>query len=151
MADTESPEPECTVLQRDQIVLSRATFIVALTVCIAVTCISLLGLLALSYREWDRQRQIRSAKAYGRKSRYVNRISMLRKEVDDAYSRQYSGCLYSEPENPYLVPKSPVELGSVEQIFEVPAKVARPDEENRKSRVKSLFFDGGKGMWFPKH
>lgn len=148
---TQSPDSECTVLHNDQIILSRATFIVALTVCVSITCISLLGLAALSYREWDRQRQIRSARVYGRKSRYVNRISMLRKEVDDTYSRQYSGCLYTEPENPYLVIKSPVELGSADQTFEMPAKVAMLDGNQRKSRAKSLFFDGGRGMWFPKH
>ena len=150
MATRESSGFHCTVLQKDEIVLSRPNFIVALTVCITITCISLLGLMALSYREWDRQRQIRSARAYGRKSRYFNRISMLRKKVDDDFSRQYSGCLYTEPENPYLVPRTPVELGSVDQVFEVPAKVARPDGDQRKSRVKSLFFDGGRGMWFPK-
>lgn len=150
MAPDQTNQHKCTALKEGQIVLSRTTFIVALTICIALTCISLAGVIALGYREWDRQRQIRSARAFGRKSRYINRISMLRKEVDDTFSRQYSGCLYTEPENPFLVPKSPVELGVAEKVFEVPAMAARPEGINGKNRVKSLFFDGGRGQWFTK-
>lgn len=130
----------------NQLVISRPTFIVALTICIALTCIFLLGLIALGYREWERHRENKSARVYGRNSVYLNRISMMRKEVDDSFSRQYSGCLSHEPENPYLVPKTPVEILTEETVCEAPEDKA----DKRKSKA-SLFFDNNRGLWFPRH
>lgn len=75
---------------------------------------------------------------------------MLRKEVDDSFSRQYTGCLQREPENPFLQPKSPVEMMHEERVCEVPALPARlaVDGNERKNRVRSLMFDATKGLWF---
>ena len=78
----------------------------------------------------------------------------MRKEVDDTYSRQYSGCLAHEPENPEMGSDSPVEMMFAEPR-EVPAIPARSIERDgnrhkRKSGVESLFFDQRAGLWFPK-
>jgi len=75
---------------------------------------------------------------------------MLRKEVDDSFSRQFTGCLQAEPENPFLQPRSPVELMYEEMVCEVPALPVRLAVEGneRRGRVKSLMFDATKGLWF---
>lgn len=75
----------------------------------------------------------------------------MRKEIDDQYSRQYSGCLTQEPENPEMGSDSPVELMLPERCWEVPAIPAKTaDKSKRKSKAMSLFFDSGVGMWMPK-
>jgi hypothetical protein len=79
---------------------------------------------------------------------------MIRKEVDNEYSRQYSGCLVNVYENPELGSDSPVELMLPERIWEVPAVPRKPvemDQNQRRGKVKSLFFDHGVGLWMPKH
>ena len=79
---------------------------------------------------------------------------MLRKEVDDAFSRQYSGCLVNEPENPEMGSDSPIELMMAERIWEAPAVPATAKVQGRsggrKSKAGSLFFDSGFGVWMPK-
>lgn len=83
---------------------------------------------------------------------------MMRKEVDDSFSRQYSGCLVNEPENPEIGSDSPVELMLPEaRVWEAPAVPAaaavakvQGSVGGRKSKVGSLFFDHGIGLWMPK-
>lgn len=83
---------------------------------------------------------------------------MLRKEVDDAYSRHYGpGCLINPiPENPEMGSDSPVEMGLVERVWEVEGKTATAEviagkgAGGRKSQANSLFFDHGVGVWLPK-
>ncbi|KAM0719096.1 hypothetical protein Q7P37_005001 [Cladosporium fusiforme] len=148
----------CIEISVDEIVFSRTTFFVVLAVCVATTGISLLAMAVLGYREWKRQREERRAREYGRVSRYQARVSMMRKEVDDSYSRQYSGCLINEPENPFLAPRSPVELMHTERVSEVPANHAASAsvdgsspsssalsvEGDRARKGKSLLFDNTK-------
>lgn len=88
----------------------------------------------------------------------MQRISMMRKEVDSSYSRQYSGCLVNEPENPFLVPRSPVELMHSERVceapdvpFSVPVGAQPAIKEERETRAKSLLFDAAKGQWFRRN
>ncbi|KAK6431626.1 hypothetical protein LTR95_012213 [Oleoguttula sp. CCFEE 5521] len=146
----------CDILSPNTITLKKSTFIAALTICVLTTLLSLTALAVIALREHNRRRRDKSARDQGRKSRYVNRISTMRKEVDTSFSRQYSGCLYVEPENPYLQPRSPVELHHEEwpRVFEVPAvptiptEAARMNDRDRKGR--SLVFDGGKGQWYPR-
>jgi len=57
------------------------------------------------------------AKTWGRKSTYDNRISQMRKEIDLQFTRQYSGCLHNEPENPEMGTDSPVELMYEERVW----------------------------------
>ena len=78
---------------------------------------------------------------------------MLRKEVDDAFSRQYSGCLVNEPENPEMGSDSPIELMMAERIWEAPAVPAMAKVQGKsggRSKVGSLFFDSGIGVRMPK-
>lgn len=139
----------CIELSVHEIVFSRTTLIVVLTLCVAITGLSLLTLAAVGYRVWLRHRQDKAARNHGRNSKYMQRISMMRKEVDNSYSRQYSGCLVNEPENPFLVPRSPVELGYHEvcEAPDVPTKAPTIKEESN-TRAKSLLFDNTQGQWF---
>ncbi|KAK4947168.1 hypothetical protein LTR10_013939 [Elasticomyces elasticus] len=154
VTDINPPKNDCTNLQDGELIISRTTFIVATTLCIFITTTSLLGLAIFAYREYARQRQTEEAKAWGRRSRYVNRISMARKQVDFSYSNQYGGCLVNIPENPELGPDGPVEIMERENLCEVPALPARAAGEGRRdarrSRFMSLFFDQGLGVWVPK-
>ena len=80
----------------------------------------------------------------------------MRKEVDDSISRQFSGCLYNDtPENPFLsgTEEQPVEMSCEWRVCEAPAAVPVAKvvgREGRRSRVMSLFFDHGHGVWMPK-
>ena len=145
----------CIQLSVHEIIFSRTTLIIVLTLCVAITGFSLLVLCAVGYRAWLRHRQDKIARRHGRNSKYMQRISMMRKEVDNSYSRQYSGCLVNEPENPFLVPRSPVELMHSERVCEAPdvpvsvTTVSAPAiKEEREARAKSLLFDTAKGQWF---
>jgi hypothetical protein len=74
---------------------------------------------------------------------------MMRKEVDDEFSRKYSGCLVNVDENPEMGSDSPVELMLPERIWEVPGgprEAVEMDRGRRKSTVKSLFFDHKAGL-----
>ena len=133
------------------IVISRRTLIAAISICVFLTCSSMLAVAILLYREWARRREAQAAKQWGRKSRVIKRISTVRKEIDDQYSRQYSGCLHQEPENPEMGSDSPVELMLEERVWEAPAVPARTANNNRRrSQAMSLFFDQGVGLWLPK-
>jgi hypothetical protein len=151
MPATESTIPaNCATVDDDHIMISRSTLIITLTIAVFIVCVSILGLSVMLYREWHRQKQNRNARVQGRKSRYLHRISVMRKEVDDSFSRQYTGCLQVEPDNPFLQPRSPVELMYEERVCEVPALPAATavDQSRRKSRISSLMYDATKGLWF---
>lgn len=148
----------CIEISVDEIVFSKTTFFVVMAVCVAMTGLSLLALSILGWREWNRRCEEKQAREYGRASRYQQRVSMLRKEVDNSYSRQYSGCLVNEPENPFLAPtpsprpRSPVELMHTERVCEVPAGSTTEQEEIERARKgRSLLFDNAKGQWFHRH
>ncbi|RMX72504.1 hypothetical protein D0869_14549 [Hortaea werneckii] len=100
-----------------KLVISRATFIITLTVSIFFTLVSLLLVTALLYREWSRRRETARAKTWGRKSIYRNRISYAKKAVDLEFSSQYSGCLVNVHENPEMGTDSPVEMGAEQRIW----------------------------------
>lgn len=143
----------CVLLAAGEIIISRTTFIIAITLCIFITSLSILGLAALIYRECIRRRQTKAAKAWGRKSTFDQRISLMRKEVDMSFSRQYNGCLYNEPENPFMGSDSPVELMLPERVWEVhavPAMPAKVVEKDRRKSKMSLFFDDTVGMWLSR-
>lgn len=141
----------CVELHGGNIVMSKTTLIAAFTICVLITCISMLAVAALLYREWARRREAKAAKQWGRKSRVDQRISCIRKEIDNQYSAQYSGCLHQEPENPEMGSESPVEMMFPERLCEAPAIAARTTNKNkRKSQALSLFFDQGIGVWMPK-
>ncbi|KAK5119422.1 hypothetical protein LTR85_007522 [Meristemomyces frigidus] len=151
-AATDAKTSSCAEIHGDEIVISRTTFITAITICIVITSLSILLICALLYRGCARRRQANAAKAWGRKSTYNHRISHMQKQVDQDYSRQYSGCLYNETENPFLGSDSPVELMLPERVWEapaVPAKAAAAGKGRRKSKI-SLFFDDAVGLWLPK-
>jgi hypothetical protein len=152
-SSSEDDNHVCIELSVHEIVFSRTTLIIVLTLCVAITGLSLLILTAVGYRAWIRHRLDKAARSHGRNSKYVQRISMMRKEVDNSYSRQYSGCLVNEPENPFLVPRSPVELMHSERVWEAPdVPVSVPMiEDERETRVKSLLFDNAKGQWFRRN
>lgn len=141
----------CFELDAGKIVIDRRILIIAICICVLITIASILGVTALLYREWNRRRQVKAAKAWGRKSRVEQRISLMRKEIDNEYSRKYSGCMHQEPENPEMGSDSPVEIGLDDRIWEAPAVPARAaDRTKRKSKVLSLFFDQAIGVWLPK-
>lgn len=140
----------CSVIPNDQIILPRTTFIVAITLCLFITCLSLLGLAVLIYREWDRKQQNQAAKSWARQTR-LGRISLARKEIDAQYSRQFSGCLYNDTDNPFATSDSPVELEHHQRVFEAPSvPVAAADRHKRRSKAISLFWDQTVGIWIPK-
>lgn len=147
----------CHQLSLDEMVVTRSTYIAILTVCVLTTVLSLSILAVLAIRVHTRHQSERAAKTWGRKSMFANRISVMRKEVDDMYTRQYKGCWQSSVvENPEMGSDSPVELMLPERVWEVPAVPATTAEKNgrkswkeRKERM-SLFFDQGVGVWVPK-
>lgn len=70
-----------------------------------------------------------------------------------SFSRQYNGCLYNEPENPFMGSDSPVELMLPERVWEVhavPAMPAKVVEKDRRKSKMSLFFDDTVGMWLSR-
>ena len=141
----------CFALDAGKIVIDRKILIVALCIFTFITIVSIIGIATLLYREWARRRQTNEAKVWGRKSHVEQRISLMRKEIDSQYSRQYSGCLHQEPENPEMGSDSPVEMMFDDRVWEAPAIPARAADKNkRKSNVFSLFFNEGTGLWLPK-
>lgn len=54
------------------------------------------------------------------------------------------------PENPEMGSDSPLEMGTVERVWEVPATNAKSGSGTRRDKAKSLFFDYGVGVWMPK-
>nr|POE78020.1 hypothetical protein CFP56_09661 [Quercus suber] len=143
------------------VVLSRSAYIAMVSVCVLTTTISIVILAVLAYRTYSQHRSSQAARSWGRKSIWNQRISVMRKEVDDMYTRQYKGCWQSQVvENPEMRSDSPIELMLPERVWEVPAIPALPsavaaDKHGRKSWKErkerlSLFFDQGVGVWMPK-
>lgn len=156
--DNDSPTQETckTILNPGEVIISRTALIATFATLITLLAISWAILAAFIIREHLRRRRARAAKQWGRKSRFDARISMLRKEVDDSFSRQYSGVLQHVPENPCMGSDSPVELMLPdERIWEAPAVPAKATtlsakSNARKSRAVSLFFDHAVNLWIPK-
>lgn len=153
----EDDQSSCIELSVHEIVFSRTTLIIVLTLCVAITGVSLIGISALGYRTWTRHQQDKEARSRGRSPQHMQRIPMMRKEADDSYSHQYSSYSVSEPENPFRPSRSPVELMHSE-VWEVPGSAVSTceptvatDETQRGTKVKSLFFDGAKGQWMHRH
>ncbi|KAI7357542.1 hypothetical protein D0862_03972 [Hortaea werneckii] len=144
--------PECPDLNDEgKLVISRATFIITLTVSIFFTLVSLLLVTALLYREWSRRRETARAKTWGRKSIYRNRISYAKKAVDLEFSSQYSGCLVNVHENPEMGTDSPVEMGAEQRIWEAPAVPARTvSGKDVNTSKRSLHCGDGAGFWMPR-
>ncbi|KAK0941134.1 hypothetical protein LTR48_003684 [Friedmanniomyces endolithicus] len=145
----------CTTLTPGDLVLPKITFIASLVLCLIVTTTSLLGLAALAYREYARQCQAEEAKAWGRRSRYIHRVSLARMQVDLSYTSQFSGCLVNVVENPEMGMEGPVEIMERERLCEVPALPVRAAagevvRDGRRSRFLSLVFDHGLDVWVPK-
>lgn len=143
-------EDSCIQISVNDIVFSRTTLIIVLTLCVAITGISMIAVAALGYRQWSRHHQDKQEKDSNDNARYLQRIPMIRKEVDSSCSRKCSGCLVNEPENPFLVPRSPVELMASERPWEVPAATAneRAKSEHRDERTPGYLYDDSKGQWF---
>ncbi|KAF2763948.1 hypothetical protein EJ03DRAFT_332309 [Teratosphaeria nubilosa] len=145
----EETTPSCANLP-GQITLPRATFIAVITVCTLLTSLSVLHLTISTYRAFARRREAQQAKIWGRNTTYKHRISLMRKEIDQSYARQYSGCLVNVIENPEMGSDSPVELMMEERVWEapaVPAAVSFNDDDGGRNSRKSLFFDHGVGLW----
>ncbi|KAI7500688.1 hypothetical protein KC367_g3467 [Hortaea werneckii] len=143
--------PECPNFDDEgKLVISRATFIITLTISIFFTLVSLLLVTALLYREWSRRRETARAKTWGRKSIYRNRISYAKKAVDLEFSSQYSGCLVNVHENPEMGTDSPVEIGAEQRIWEAPAVPARTVPGKDVNKIKPSLHCGDRaGYWMP--
>lgn len=167
----------CEILPKGHISLPRTALIASATILIALTFTSTIALGILLFRHHAQRRQAQEAKTWGRKSRYLRRVSMLRKEVDDDFRSRYHGVLVNTVENPEMVGSEcgPVELGWEERICEVPnVQVKRekklpplpptlsiPESVRMREGLggagstaqhgrKSLFFCDGVGVWLPK-
>ncbi|CAK4033148.1 vacuolar carboxypeptidase Cps1 [Lecanosticta acicola] len=160
----ETASQTCEYIGPNQLLISRPAFIAILTILTTITLLSLLSLATILYRQHLHQRKIL---AWGRRSRYGARISIMRKEIDDSFTRQYKGCWVGEVvENPEMGSWSPVEMATERRVWEmesagpaknknkmveVPAVPAVPGRAaGRRSKVGSLFFDPGSGLWMPK-
>ena len=102
-------------------IISRAAFIVSLSICLLIAFISTACLATLLYRIHTRHKHAEKAKDQSLRSKLQSRISRMAREIDDDFRRQFSGCLYIPPENPYLQAGSPVEMAPCERIGERPA------------------------------
>lgn len=170
----------CVITPANNISLPRIPFILTLTLVLLLTLASTLALAMLLYRRRTRRREALQAEDWGRKSRYLNRISVARKQLDDDFRRQYHGVLINDVENPELRSAEPVELAWEEKLHEVPnVEVKRekrlpalppvpmiPENVRLKEGLggtkggagrkeggggrKSLFFCDGVGVWLPK-
>lgn len=152
---TDDDQSSCIELSVHEIVFSRTTLIIVLTLCVAITGISVIGISALGYRTWTRHQKDKEARSRGRSPQYHQRIPMMRKEADDSYSsHQYSGYSTTEPENRSPAPRTPVELMHSE-VWEAPGTDVSSERtrvtDDRETRVKSLFFDAAKGQWMHRH
>jgi hypothetical protein len=163
---TEDEQSSCIELSVHEIVFSRTTLIIVLTLCVAITGISVIGISALGYRTWTRHQKDKEARGRGRSPQYHQRIPMMRKEADDSYSHQYSGYSISEPgnrspapdcspaPNRSPAPRTPVELMHNE-VWEAPGSEVSSEptmaRDGRETKVKSLLFDAAKGQWMHRH
>ncbi|UJO22193.1 uncharacterized protein CLAFUR5_09230 [Fulvia fulva] len=151
----------CQSIRSDQIVLPKTAFIITLTLLSITTLLSLIALSLLLYRQFSRARQLERAKQWGRQSKFHEsrgkRISLMRKEVDDSFTRQYSGVLTTVHENPEMGSDSPVEICERDpRIWEVGGgtvkygRVKTAQEKDAESRVGSLYFCRDLRVWMPK-
>lgn len=168
----------CKLTPKSHIAIPRTAFIAVLTLLLTLTLVSTLALAFLLYHHLTRRRQSREAQTWGDKSRYLNRVSIARKQLDDSLRRQYHGVLVHETENPEMGNDSPVEMGWEERVWEVPnVEVKRekrlpplpeipesvrvreglgttvingPKAAGGANGRKSLFFCDGVGVWLPK-
>jgi hypothetical protein len=154
---TDDEQSSCIELSVHEIVFSRTTLIIVLTLCVAITGISVIGISALGYRTWSRHQKDKEARRRDRdhSPQYHQRIPMMRKEADDSYSsHQYSGYSITEPENRSPAPRTPVELMHSE-VWEAPGTDVSSERtrvvDERETGVKSLFFDAAKGQWMHRH
>ena len=157
---TDDDQSSCIELSVHEIVFSRTTLIIVLTLCVAITGMSIIGISALGYRTWTRHQKDKEARSRGRSPQYHQRIPMMRKEADDSYSHQYSGYSISEPDNRSPTPnrspapRTPVELMHNE-VWEAPGSDVSSEptlaRDGRETKVKSLFFDAAKGQWMHRH
>lgn len=83
-------------------------------------------------------------------------VSFLQ-EVDDSFTRQYSGVLTTVHENPEMGSDSPVEICERDpRIWEVGGgtvkygRVKTAQEKDAESRVGSLYFCRDLRVWMPK-
>lgn len=118
----------CTI-SSDQITIRRSAFIAGVSICAIITTISLVAITFVAFREWRKRKQNQKAKAWARQTLFGlnGRISMMKKEVDDSFSRQYKGVLIHETmENPEMGSESPVEIGRRDSMmWEMPAMPSR--------------------------
>jgi hypothetical protein len=153
-AQPEDDQSSCIELSVHEIVFSRTTLIIVLTLCVAITGISVIGISALGYRTWTRHQKDKEARSRGRSPQYHQRIPMMRKEADDSYSHQYSNYSINEPEHRSPAPRTPVELMHSE-VWEAPGTDVSSERtratNERETQVKSLFFDAAKGQWMHRH
>lgn len=126
---TSSQEGQDRTLPKHHIALPRTAFIVSLTFLLAISLTSSIGLCILLYRHRARRRQSQEAKAWGRKSRYLDRLSVARKQLDDDFRRRYHGVLVNDVENPEMGSDSPVELGWEERAWEMPNVQVRNEKK----------------------
>ncbi|EME42037.1 hypothetical protein DOTSEDRAFT_72962 [Dothistroma septosporum NZE10] len=152
-----------TTIGPHQILLPKTPFIVIATFLSLTTLFSLIALALLLYRQFSRARQLERAKTWGRQSKFYEsrgkRISLMRKEVDDSFSRQYSGVLATVHENPEMGSDSPVEICERDpRVWELAdgggsgkyGKVTGLREKEEEERRRSLFFCRDLGVWMPK-
>ena len=133
----------------DTITFSRTAFIAIITTSIILTTVSIAILTTIAILSWRRRQRRQATSAWDRRSRYANRISQLRREVDNDYQTRYSGGLSSVAENPEIGRDSPKQLLMPEpKVYEVPATPA-PPRAKRMSRM-NLFFDHGVGLWLQR-
>jgi preprotein translocase subunit YajC len=141
----------CMNLRPGDFVVSRAGFIATIVVCALTILISWAALAMYIIRDHRRRREAKVAVQRSRKAHYATRISMMQREIDASYGRQYSQCHQNPPENPFMCSDSPVELMLPERVWEVPANPARlAANVKRKSMARSLFYDNTVNLWLPK-
>jgi hypothetical protein len=138
-------------LQPGDFVISRTTLIATIIVLGLTILTSWTALAILLIRSHRRRREARAAQQLGRKTRYAARISMIQREIDASYGRQYSSCHQNPPENPFMCSDSPFELMLPERVWEVPATPAKSAvDPRRKSMARSLFYDASTNLWQSK-
>jgi ABC-type multidrug transport system fused ATPase/permease subunit len=147
----DKPTSSSISLQPGDIVISRTTLIATIIVFGLAILTSWAFLAILLLRGHRRRRETKAAQQWGRKPRYATRISMMQREIDVSYGRQYSSCHQNPPENPFMCSDSPVELMLPERVWEVPATPAKSAvDPKRKSMARSLFYDATTNLWLSR-
>ena len=132
----------CIELDAGKLVIDRKTLIIAISICVVVTCVSALCFAILLYREWSRRRDIKQAKIRRCKSLLGDRVSGMRKgdDDDDEYWRQHDKCFQHESGSQYA--GSPIsgglaELMQPERLCEVPAVPPKQTTERSTAEDRS--------------